>query len=103
MKRLEELAKKVDIALADDDWCEIEDIIIEAMRHLPHLVEDRSTAWDANAIKDLCQDIGDKVNNKWGVRELKNMRLSVEAELGEYAARILDTFWFIYGAQTWFQ
>ncbi len=98
MSRLDELTKRVDIALADDDWCEIEDIIIEAMRHLPHLVEDRADAWDANEIKNLCQDIGDKVNQKWGVRELKNMRLSVEAELGDYAARILDNFWFLWGA-----
>lgn len=93
MRTLEELYTAVDVALDDDDWCEIEDIVLEALRHLPHLVDIDDVKWNANDVKDLCQTIGDKVFNKWGVRELKNIRLTVECEMSEYAARFLDTFW----------
>ena len=93
MRTKEEMSRAVDAALADEDWCEIEDIVLEALRYLPHLAGDGDETWNANDVKDLCQEIGDKVNAKWGVRELKNIRLTVECSISEYAARFLDIFW----------
>lgn len=101
MRTLNELIRTVDVALDDDDWCEIEDIVIESIRHMPDFANDKYEQWNINDIKDLIQDIGEKVYRKWGVRELKNIHLSVECELGDYAARYLAVFWNSYGAYDW--
>ena len=96
MRTIEELYLATDTALNEDDWCEIEDIILETMRHYVDFAEGDYEVWNPNEIKKLCQTVGDKVYQKWGARELKNIRLTVECVMGEYAARFLDIFWSSY-------
>lgn len=101
MKTISELAKRVDIALSDDDWCEIEDIVLETLHHLPDFADDEYELWNANDVKNSLQELGEKVYQKWGVRELKNIHLTVDCEMGNYAARYLAIFWSRYGAYDW--
>lgn len=93
MRSREELLKAIDVALEEDDWCDIEDIVLETLHHYPDFADEEYQSWNGNVIKEICQEVGDKVYEKWGVRELKNIRLTVECVMGEYAARFLDIFW----------
>ena len=93
MRTIQELYIAVDEALNENDWCEIEDIVLETLHHLPDFADDQYEMWNANDVKNLCQALGNKVFDKWGISELKNIRLTVECEMSEYAARFLDIFW----------
>ena len=101
MKTLEDLRKGVDVALDDNDWCEIEDIVLALIRHMPGFAKGEYEQWNINDVKDSLQELGEEVHRKWGVRELKNIHLTVACELGDYAANYLATFWSRYGAMEW--
>ena len=101
MKTLDELREGVDPALEDDDWCEIEDTILEALRHLPSFAFGDYEPWEQDDVKELCHEIGDKVYDKWGMKELKAIHNTVYCELGGVAARLLEFFWNGCGGGAW--
>ena len=101
MRTLEELRDGIDTALDDDDWCEIEDIVLESLRHIGSYASGEYEPWETDDIKELCHELGDKVYDKWGMSELKAIHNTVYCELGGSAARLLEHFWNGCGDGAW--
>ena len=101
MRTLDELRNGIDVALDDDDWCEIEDIVIESLRHVSGFAGGEWELWETDDVKELCHELGDKVYDKWGMKELKAIHNTIYCELGPIAARLLEHFWNGCGDGAW--
>ncbi len=101
MRTKEELYTDIDDALDDDDWCEIEDIVLEALHHIESYSDDEYEAWETGDVKAICHTLGDKVYDKWGMKELKAIHNTVYCDMGASAARLLEYFWNGCGNGAW--
>lgn len=101
MRTLYELSTGVDEALAEDDWCEIEDIVLEALHHVESYAGGEYEVWETSDVKEMLHELGDKVYDKWGLKELKCIYDTVYSEMGYSAARLLEYFWNGCGDGAW--
>lgn len=101
MRTIEELRSDAETAFEEDEWSDIEDIVLEALGHLSSFCRDEDQVWDSDDVKELCHDIGDGIYDKWGFREMQAVHNTVYCVMGGVAARTLEYFWNGCGDGAW--
>ena len=92
MRTLQELEQDLETAFEEDDWADVEDIVLEALRHLSGFAGGEYELWETSDIKEFCHDLGDEVYDKWGFSEMQAIYTTVRSVMGPVAARMLEHF-----------
>lgn len=93
MRNAEELIAAARIAMEENDFDEVVEILCEALGHIRDFSYRTGETWEWSQVRECCHEIGEKIHEKAGFDGMREVYTAVYYEMKALAARYLEKAW----------